>query len=201
MTCRPRPYLSWSTAVLGVLLFGCAGALASLTTEQARGLNEAQRIADRVTKAYNVPAVRVYAASLGPATGGSYWYQHEWIFIRPESLTGDKLLVLISHELGHATLGHRPLDASLARSPAAIDKERAANRRGIEIMVKFLGLTERQALDRYAAYLIQANRVRHGRDVLIPAGHLLPCEELRELWAHFGQTAPACEALTGQALK
>ena len=38
--------------------------------------------------------------------------------------------------------------------------------------------------------------MRHGRDVLLPAGHLLPCEELRELWGGFGQTAPACESFT-----
>jgi len=33
-----------------------------------------------------------------------------WIFIRPESLTGKRFFVLISHELGHATLGHRPTE-------------------------------------------------------------------------------------------
>jgi len=52
------------------------------------------------------------------------------------------------------------------------------------------------ALDTYADYLIGANRYRHGRDVLLPAGHLPPCEELRELWTGYGQTAPACETVT-----
>ena len=56
--------------------------------------------------------------------------------------------------------------------------------------------TEREALDTYAGYLIGANRYRHGRDVLIPAGHILPCEELRELWMFYGQTAPVCETVT-----
>jgi len=180
----------WLAAVLAALLGGCATSLTPLTAEQATGLQDAQRIADRVTKAYGVPGVRVYAASLGPSTGGSYFGQHDWIFLRPESLTGKPLLVLISHELGHATLGHRPTE------PPSVDRERNANRRGVEIMVKFLGLTEREALETYAGYLIGANKYRHGRDVLIPAGHLLPCEELRELWAGFGQTAPACETGT-----
>ena len=180
----------WIAVVLVALLGGCAGSLTPLTAEQESGLKEAQRIADRVTKAYGVPSVRVYAASLGPSTAGRYSYQSDWIFIRPESLTGKRLLVLISHELGHATLGHRPTE-----SPQ-VDRERDANRRGVEILVKFLGLTEREALDTYAGYLIDANRYRHGRDVLIPPGHLLPCEELRELWTAYGQTAPACETVT-----
>jgi hypothetical protein len=177
-------------AALAALLAGCATSLTPLTAEQSNGLKEAQRIADQVTKAYGVPGVRVYAASLGPSTGGTYAYQNDWIFIRPESLTGKRLLVLISHELGHATLGHRP-----SESPS-VERERGANRRGVEILVKFLGLSEQEALDIYAAYLIAANRSRHGRDVLIPAGHLMPCEELRELWTGFGQTAPACETVT-----
>jgi hypothetical protein len=185
----PSPRV-WLAVALVALLGGCATSLTPLTAEQATGLQEAQRIADRVTKAYGVPGVRVYAASLGPSTGGSYFSQNDWIFIRPESLTGKRLLVLISHELGHATLGHRPTDAP------NIDRERHANRRGVEILVKFLGLTEREALETYAGYLIAANKYRHGRDVLIPAGHLLPCEELRELWDGFGQAAPACEAVT-----
>jgi hypothetical protein len=177
-------------ALLAALLAGCATSLTPLTAEQAAGLKEAQRIADRVTKAYGVPGVKVYAAALGPSTAGTYSYHYDWIFIRPESLTGKRLLVLISHELGHATLGH-----GRGESPS-VDRERQANRRGVEILVKFLGLSEQEALDTYATYLIAAHKYRHGRDVLIPAGHLLPCEELRELWTGFGQTAPACETVT-----
>jgi IrrE N-terminal-like domain len=185
-------------ALLATLLGGCATALAPLTPEQETGLREVQRIADQVTKAYGVPGVRVYPASLGPAAGGTYAYQYDWIFIRPEVLGNKRRLVLISHELGHATLGHRPIDDA-RRATEGVERERDANRRGVEIMVKFLGLTEREALDSYAAYLMEANRYRHGRDVLLPLGHLLPCEELRELWTHYGQTAPACESFIGTA--
>ena len=177
-------------ALLIVALAGCATSLTPLTAEQDAGLKKAQTVADGVTKAYGVPGVKIYAASLGHSTSGMYSYQYDWIFIRPESLTGKSLLVLISHELGHATLGHRPTETP------DHDRERQANRRGVEILVKFLGLTEREALDTYAGYLIGANRYRHGRDVLIPAGHILPCEELRELWTFYGQTAPACETVT-----
>lgn len=178
------------TLVLVAFLAGCATSLTPLTAEQATGLQEAQRIADRTTKVYGVPGVRVYAASLGPSTSGSYFGQTDWIFIRPESLTGKRLLVLISHELGHATLRHRPTE------PPSVERERNANRRGVEILMKVLGLSEREALETYAEYFIGANRYRHGRDVLLPAGHLPPCEELRELWTGYGQTAPTCETVT-----
>jgi hypothetical protein len=177
-------------ALVAASLAGCATSLTPLTAEQAKGLQEAQRIADRVTRAYGVRSVKVYAAALGPSTSGIYSYQYDWIFIRPESLTGKRLLVLISHELGHATLNHSPHEGP------SVDRERMANRRGVEILVKHLGLSERDALDTYAAYMIAANRWRHGRDALIPPGHLLPCEELRELWTFYGQTAPACETVT-----
>lgn len=180
-------------AALMVALAGCATSLTPLTAEQEAGLQEARRIADRVTKAYGVPGVKVYAASMGHSVSGMYTYQDDWIFIRPESLTGKRLLVLISHELGHATLGHRPTEVP------SVERERDANRRGVEILVKYVNLSEREALETYAGYLIAANKYRHGRDALIPSGHLLPCEELRQLWTFYGQTAPPCETASNTA--
>ena len=199
---RSRGVVRWPAVALAGLLFGCATGLTPLTSEQARGLTEAQRIADQVTKGYGVPGVRVYPISLAPGTGGTWAYQHDWIYIRPELLTGPRFLVLISHELGHVTLGHRPVDgAGVQRNPAAVERELAANRRGVEILVKYLGLTEQQALDQYATFFIDANRMRHGEDVLLPFGHLRPCEELRDLWDRFGKTAPPCEAVTATPTK
>jgi hypothetical protein len=189
---------SWWVTALVALTAGCSAALTPLTPDQTTGLKEAQRIADQVTKAYGVPGVRVYATSgLSPGAGAAYSYRQDWIFIYPGLLTGNALMYVISHELGHATLGHRPVDLPTEKLRAVIaDKERAANHRGVEILVRFLGLTEREALEGYAAYLIEANRNRNGRNVLIPFGHPLPCVQLRDLWTSFGQTAPACEAWT-----
>jgi hypothetical protein len=196
---RPRAVVWWPAVALAGVLVGCATGLTSLTSEQAKGLDEAQRIANQVTKGYGVPGVRVYPISLGPGTGGTWAYQNDWIFVRPELLTGPRLLVLISHELGHVTLGHRPLYVpNVQRTAVAVERERAANRRGVEILVKYLGLTEQQALDHYATYFIEANRVRHGQDVLLPFGHLHPCVELNELWEGFGKTAPPCEITTAK---
>ena len=190
-------HVLWSVALLG-LLVGCSAALTPTTSEQAEGLKQAQRIADQVTKAYGVARVRVYATSdLRPTSAAGYSYRYDWIFIRPRALTGDTFWVVLSHELGHATLGHGRVEIPRDRIRAVIaEQEDAANRRGVEILTRFGGFTERQALDLYATYLIEGNRVRDGRDVAMPFGHRLPCEQLRQLWSSFGQTAPPCEAFT-----
>ena len=91
---------------------------------------------------------------------------------------------------------HLPLRSTVVYGGVDMDAQIDQLRRGVEILIKVLGLTEREALETYADYLIGANRYRHGRDVLLPAGHLPPCEELRELWTGYGQTAPACETVS-----
>lgn len=183
-------------AAVALLLVGCSAALVPLTPEQSAGLEEAQRVADRVTRAYGVPGVRVYATTgLRPTIAAAYLRHNDWIFIRPEHLTGNGFLVVLTHELGHATLGHGRFDVPRERLSALIaDHERAANRRGVEIMVRFLGVTERQALEHYATYFVAASWARKDRRVLLPFGHPLPCEQLRDLWASFGQPPPPCEA-------
>lgn len=184
--------------MLVVLLCGCSAALTSTTPEQAEGLKEAKRIADQVTKAYGVPRVRVYAAATRASVAGSYSYRYDWIFIRPELLTGSLFWIVLSHELGHATLGHgRQIDGSPERIRATRTMQEAeASRRGVEITMRFAGVTEREALDRYATFFIEAHRRRGGRDLPILSGHQLPCVELRDLWSSFGKTAPPCEAFT-----
>jgi len=184
-----------SLSLIAALAGGCLHGLTSLTSEQEKGLGEAQRIADQVTKGYGVPGVRIYAVSLESGTGGRYTYHNDWIFVRPESLTGPRFRVLISHELGHVTLRHGAIDGTVIQPTAAgFEHERAANRRGVEILMKYLGLTEQQALDEYTTFFIQADRFRHGQEVLLPFGHLRPCEELKVLWEDFGKTAPSCGA-------
>lgn len=196
VSARPRRSCGCWAAALAALLVGCSAALVPLTPEQSGGLEEAQRVADRVTRAYGVPGVRVYATTgLRPTSAAAYLHRHGWIFIRPRLLTGNGFLVVLTHELGHVTLDHRRVDLPREQLRALIaDQERAANRRGVEIMVRFLGVTERQALEHYATYLVAASWARKDRGVFLPFGHPLPCEQLRDLWASFGQPPPPCEA-------
>jgi len=116
--------------------------------------------------------------------------------LTPEQTTGLKEAQRIADQVTKAYPRLLTGNALMKLRAVIADKERAANHRGVEILVRFLGLTEREALEGYAAYLIEANRNRNGRNVLIPFGHPLPCVQLRDLWTSFGQTAPACEAWT-----
>ena len=212
--------MTWSrwaaAAALVVVLAGCSAALVPLTTDEATGLERAQRLADAVTAHYGVPRVRVYATG-APGSGraaGTYSYRSDWIFLRPSSLTGNAFFVVLSHELGHATLSHRPVELGLMpgqtledlragreikispRARAAItEMEHAANHRGVEILVRFAGLTEREALERYSTYFIGANRSRQGKNIMMPVGHPMACDQLRALWASFKQDAPPCETV------
>ena len=199
-------------------LLGCSTALTQLNAEQALGLKQAQRIADQVTKAYGVPGVRIYASAapgLGGRAGGTYSYRNGWIFLRSSALTGPLFFVVLSHELGHATLDHRPIDVRIPYQDVLkafqtgqdvamptevrreiVRKENEANHRGVEILVRFFGQTQEQALEHYTTYFIEASLSRGGRNILMPFGQALPCEQLEALWASFGKAAPPCEAST-----
>ena len=184
-------------AALAVLLVGCSAALTPVTPEQAAGLKNAQRIADTVTAAYGVGRVKVYASSgLQPTTAAGYLYRQDWIFIRPTHLEGDRFAVVLSHELAHVTLGHRPLSLPPNQLRERIaSNEDAANQRGVEIMVRFFGVSEQEAVDQYTDYFTRANLVRDGRPVNLPYGYPHPCDSIRNLWARFrpAEEPPACD--------
>jgi hypothetical protein len=93
----------------------------------------------------------VYATlDLRPSVAG-HSYRYDWIFIRSRALTGNTFWVVLSHELGHATLSHGRVEIPRDQMRAVLGpQEDAANRRGVEIMTRFGGFTERQALDLYA---------------------------------------------------
>src|SRR5262245_50306375 len=85
------------------------GACVSLTPQQRAKFDEIQSLADRTTRIYNLPGVRI---SIQPATNLNIgaMYRQGNIFVnasrcstRPPGLTK-----LIAHELGHYVLGHEP---------------------------------------------------------------------------------------------
>ena len=86
-------------------------------------------------------------------------------------------------------------------SRPSLKEERAwrseATRRGVEIMVKFLGMSTRQAVDRYAAVFVAQGRGPSAEDSLrmlqgFPV--VRPCDQLRDLWSSFAipDPVPAC---------
>lgn len=169
-------------SVVAALLFsGCV----SLTPEQSAGLKEAQRFADEVTSAYGVHRVKVigdspwergYASFFiqpdwwldWPGIPDStfngyavYWPGSEWIVIQRGALNqpSDARLALVK-PLALATL--QRLVPSGGSNPANVPQEWPGRyedyRRGVEIMVKFLGMSPRQAVDYYANYLLAVSK-------------------------------------------
>jgi len=99
-------------------------------------------------------------------------------------------LLVMAVFLGAPTLGLRQA------TPANV---LAANRQGVKIVVRFLGLTERQAVDRLAALLAAHNESlresarRAGlKDWRLawPTRYLHPCEQLRQLWTSYALPDP-----------
>jgi hypothetical protein len=91
-----------------------------------------------VSAAYGLSRVRVYPYDrLPPHLAASYSYQDDWILVSPAMLERDEFAVVVTHELGHVTLGHRSI-----RYPSNLElftlrrNELEANQRGVEIMAQ-----------------------------------------------------------------
>jgi hypothetical protein len=183
--------------VLSLLVVGCA----SLTPQQSSTLREAQRLANEVTSAYGVEQVRVIA---GDYLDSWYSRQHGWIGVEARILTTDELNVILPFFLGRATLRHR--DPPYERKHMEQDTL-AANWRAIEIMVRFLGMSEREAVGRFGGYFIGINdrllahvefAKEYGRlDPVLRVGHPHPCEQLKDLWSHFAISDPQPTCIQG----
>jgi len=178
---------TWSACLAIALLVGCA----TLTPEQSAGLKEAQAFVDTVTDAYSVGSIKVV---VGEESG--YNLNARWIEIAPRFLGGNDQAVVLALFLGPPTLRIQQ---------ATPDNARAARRQGISIMVRFLDMTEVEAVDRLASLLIAHNEYlredarRRGLTDwrLAWRGRILshPCEQLRLLWADYSRSdpQPACD--------
>ena len=170
------------------MLAGCA----TVTPKQVNALKDAQRFVDEVTSAYGVGHVRV--TQEGSETG--YHGGAGVITFRPPYLGRDDQRVVLAVALGAATLKLRE---------ATPENVLAANRQGVSIMVRFLGMTEREAIDRLANLLLEyrealrlSERLASTRDwrvVWYGRPHLHPCEQLRALWASYSlaDQQPPCD--------
>jgi hypothetical protein len=176
---------------MAVVLTACA----TLTPAQSVGLSKAQQLADEVTTYYGVARVKVIADR---DHLGGYWRRSAWITVHPDTLIRDDALVSIAPGIAMATL-----DFDVGR--AAPEQRFAVNRRGVDIMVQFLGLTVSEAVNHYAMWFTQT-KIR-ANAVPVPTRYHLthdqrnfsalraylalpPCEQLRDLWLHFAMTEP-----------
>ena len=112
--------------------------------------------------------------------------------------------VVLPYLLAHATLGHRGRRPRLEELKERQQEILAANHRAVEIMVRFMGMTEREAVERFASYFAKVNDEMRKADRVpyynrlgpyLPFGHPHPCDQLRDLWLHFGmaEPQPKCE--------
>ena len=188
----------WMAALLSTLLVGCA---ASLTPRQTDGLEEAQRFCNEVTRAYRVSEVRVH-----PNTAERGWIYYNqglrWITIQPRFLGSEDQPVLLARTLGEVAMGTSGHDTQSVLS---------INRTTVDIMIRFLGMTERQAIDRLARLFLDVNAtfveyaqsLRLGsRPTAWPVSYLHPCAQLKALWTSYalGDPQPACEPGPGLKL-
>ena len=171
------------------------GACAGLTSQQSERLSEAQEIANETTKLYGVPHVSVFNYDrLSPNAAAGYAGHQGWILLSRSALDDTTFAPVLAHELGHATLGHdydvvpnaggqrlTMADYRKAREQRELD----ANARAVEIMVRVMKKTEPEAVLMLASYFVDANSSRGGLAVGLPAGHMHPCDQLRDLAIRF----------------
>jgi Zn-dependent peptidase ImmA (M78 family) len=121
-----------------LLLAGCV----SLTPQQRAKVDEIQSFADRTTKVYDLPGVRI---SIQPATNLNIgaMYRQGNIFVNVRMLDSPNLTPLIAHELGHYVLGHEPapsVSSHAAWQRAQEQRELDANAKAVEILVRANGM-------------------------------------------------------------
>lgn len=200
---------------LGLVVFT---ACTSLTPAQSAGLREAQRLADEVTTAYSVDRVPVIP-DLNTYPGyAAYSPRNNWITLHPGVLAEEGLPWLMASMLATATLGHQTFNGSGNELPRLRKERFERNRRAVEIMVKFLHMTTREAVERSAARFVEQNK-RYGSLLAArrtPTGLMLsgdqrffgslpgyllvpPCDQLHELWSHYAiqDPPPACKTDVG----
>jgi Zn-dependent peptidase ImmA (M78 family) len=168
-----------------LLLAGCV----SLTPEQRAKVDEIQSFADRTTRVYNLPGVRISIQSATNLNIGAMYRQGN-IFVNVRMLDSPSLTKLIAHELGHYVLGHEPAASVSSQADwqrAQQQRELDANAKAVEILVRAKGMSQREAVQMVADSLQRAQRAVDRGAPLTP-GHLTPAEELADLRARFPES-------------
>ena len=167
------------------LLAGCV----SLTPQQQAKVDEIRSFADRTTKIYDLPGVRISIQSATNLNIGAVYRQGN-IFVNVKMLDSPGLTKLIAHELGHYVLGHEPAASVSTQADwqrAQQQRELDANAKAVEILVRAKGMSQREAVQVVADALQRAQRAVERGAPLTP-GHLTPAEELADLRARFPES-------------
>ena len=168
-------------ALLALLLAGCA----TLTAQQATGLAEAKAFVQAAARAYGVWTPGIVA---GPTANEGGYYKQGTIFVRNTVLTSPVRDALLAHEFAHYLLGHEPhiIHDRHAWQREQEERERQANIKSVEILMRAKGISQAQAVQLVRQKLERIARA-YERGVAgswVP-GHKPPKQELADLMAVF----------------
>jgi hypothetical protein len=171
------------------------GGCVSLNPQQQDVVVDVQRFADATTAAYKLPRIRL---TIEPATnlgiGGRYRLGN--FYLNERMLTSGNLNALVAHELAHYVLGHdSPVaGSSMAEFQLAQElRELDANAKAVEILMRGLGLSQRQAVETMVVFL-RAAQAHVDRGNALAWGHRPPVEEIADLIARY----PGYDAATAE---
>jgi Zn-dependent peptidase ImmA (M78 family) len=127
----------------------------SLTPEQRAKVDEIQSFADRSTRVYSLPGVRISIQSATNLNIGAMYRQGN-IFVNVRMLDSPSLTKLIAHELGHYVLGHEPAASVSSQADwqrAQQQRELDANAKAVEILVRAKGMSQRRTWPRASSWM------------------------------------------------
>jgi hypothetical protein len=169
------------------------GSCATLTADQQAGLDEAKAFLAAAAKAYGVwtPGLVV-----GSTTNEGGYYRGGTIFMRDSMLTWKYRDATLAHEFSHYLLGHesRKVADRHAWQREQEIRERDANIKSVEVLMRAKGLTQAEAIQLVRGKLEGIARAyQRGVSGAWVPGHKPPAEEVADFLAAFPAAATAGE--------
>ena len=169
--------------VVGALLLG---GCVTLTPSQEQSASDVRAFADRTARAYGMAPIHFLVSHNADDPPGSY--RRGFFAISAITLDSTFRDAIVAHELAHYVLGHDaplPGDTLEEMKHAYQQRELDANAKGVEILARVGGMSERRALKTMYAYLLGVQRAFENHPRLNLSGHKPPCEEIADLLARF----------------
>jgi hypothetical protein len=185
---------AWRLTVLALTLGGCALA-PTLSPDQQTGLERARAFLGRAAQVYGLwkPTIVV-----GPTAGEGAGYSRGVVSIRTSILASAHLEALLAHEAAHWVLGHEPFPFQTTRLDTERrmqEREREANVKAVEILIRVAGYSEETALEKTFDLLDAWRHATERGEEIVPWGHKPPCEEIADLFRAFPQHRQWSQAL------
>jgi len=170
---------------------------AEIASDEVEILAEAQLIADETTALYGVPPVSVAlvdATAIEPDGEYDPWTREVRLKRTVLALPWRGLL---AHELGHVSLSH-DVDG-LCSDVATVERaELKANARGVEILVRVVGLSVEEAVDHFVQAFRRIKTRLEREHAEPPLGQPHPDVALRDLLTRFPEVSEPLDVAAGE---